>query len=43
MAREMGERGRKRINAEFSADTMVQSIEGAYRALLQEKGIIGEA
>jgi glycosyltransferase involved in cell wall biosynthesis len=43
MAREMGKQGRKRINAEFSADTMVRSIERAYHELLQKKGIIGEA
>lgn len=43
MAREMGKQGRKRINAEFSVDTMVQSIERVYHELLQKKGIIGEA
>jgi glycosyltransferase involved in cell wall biosynthesis len=43
MAREMGKQGRKRIKAEFSVDTMVQSIQRVYHELLQKKGIIGEA
>jgi glycosyltransferase involved in cell wall biosynthesis len=43
LAREMGKRGRKMINAEFSADTMTQSIERLYHELLKKKGIIGEA
>jgi glycosyltransferase involved in cell wall biosynthesis len=43
MAREMGKQGRKRIKAEFSVDTMVQSIQRVYHELLRKKGIIGEA
>jgi len=43
MAREMGKRGRRRINDEFSADTMVKSIGRVYRELLDQKGINGEA
>jgi glycosyltransferase involved in cell wall biosynthesis len=43
MAREMGKQGRRRINAEFSAATMVQSVERVYHELLRKKGIMGEA
>lgn len=39
LARKMGREGRKRIQAQFSADIMVRSIEKLYRELLARKGI----
>ncbi len=43
LAKKMGDEGRKRINEEFSARRMAQSIEMVYRELLQRKGISGES
>jgi glycosyltransferase involved in cell wall biosynthesis len=42
LARKMGREGRKRIQAQFSADIMVRSIEKLYRELLARKGITVE-
>jgi glycosyltransferase involved in cell wall biosynthesis len=39
LARKLGRQGRKRINDQFSAETMVQSIDKIYRKLLSMKGI----
>jgi glycosyltransferase involved in cell wall biosynthesis len=39
LARKMGREGRKRIQAQFSAEIMVRSIENLYRELLGKKGI----
>jgi glycosyltransferase involved in cell wall biosynthesis len=39
LAKKMGREGRKRIQAQFSADIMVLSIEKLYRELLGRKGI----
>ncbi|MFC1821836.1 glycosyltransferase family 4 protein [Thermodesulfobacteriota bacterium] len=38
LARKMGQEGRRRIKEEFSAKTMVQSIDQLYRQLLAMKG-----
>jgi glycosyltransferase involved in cell wall biosynthesis len=39
LAHEMGEKGRKRITEQFSAEAMVQSIEKVYNECLNAKGI----
>ncbi|UCB48984.1 MAG: glycosyltransferase family 4 protein [Deltaproteobacteria bacterium] len=42
LARKMGREGRKRVEGQFSADVMVQSIDKVYRELLARKGIAFE-
>ena len=39
LSRKMGKEGRKRIQEQFSADIMVQSIDKVYRELLTRKGV----
>jgi glycosyltransferase involved in cell wall biosynthesis len=39
LSRKMGKEGRKRIQEQFSADTMVQSIEKVYQEILIRKGV----
>jgi glycosyltransferase involved in cell wall biosynthesis len=39
LSSKMGKEGRKRIQEQFSADIMVQSIDKVYRELLIRKGV----